>query len=178
MENNKSRGSSKNINLIFDLALFLGGAIAFSILLPTGGSFLTAIDPALPLAFLYVSLIALWGGAVSLTFDLAEFKDPFKVLSVSLKSFRDGRQAIVKPIVVAIIGIMITMIVWFPLGWVAYDVIDTFTSQFYFPPVALGVIRLMEWVLAWTPAIVIVGLLIYVIVNAFKTEYPSAPYEM
>lgn len=77
---------------------------------------------------------------------------------------------------VCIMGIFVTIICWFPLAWAAYEIMDTMTTNFEYPAVAMGTIHLAQWVIAWTPAIIICGLLLYAIISSFRTEYPSGPY--
>jgi hypothetical protein len=76
---------------------------------------------------------------------------------------------------VCIMGIFVTIICWLPLAWAAYEIMDTMTSTFNYPAVAMGTVRLIQWVIAWTPAVIICGLLVYAIVSSFRTEYPSRP---
>jgi hypothetical protein len=92
------------------------------------------------------------------------------------KSLLKDERGIAYVWIVGVIGIAVTIIVWFPLGWVVYDIMDTMLEQFSYPAVATGTIELMQWVIAWTPAILIIGLLLWMIVNSFKVEYPSQPY--
>lgn len=196
MENNKTERPIKNSAIMADLfILFLGAAFLAGALF-----FMTSIELA-QIAYGSGLALMLMGTAV-LTLDIGIWRIPAfvsksigKVRDLSHKieeaadphwswkpskrrSFRRDQSAIVPAILVALIGIAVTIIAWIPLGYVAYAVIDSFMLSFEFPSVALGTIHLMQWVIAWTPAVIIVGLLLYVIVNAFRTEYPSGPVGM
>ncbi len=184
MENSKTQRSFKPFSLKVDLAMLLIGMTALAI----GLFFNLQADTAVTILLFGIVLCL-----ISLLFtvkDAGLLHDPpadvpAKILKTYqtlraglLKDFMADRKAIVPAIVAAMIGIAVTIIAWIPLGYVCFMFIDSMVSLFYYPPVAMGTVHLMEWVVAWTPAIIIVGLLIYVIVSAFRVEYPSAPVGM
>lgn len=182
MENNKTKGPAKNSVLMADMICLMGGALSLALSI----FFNKQIPVDLAQVCFGAGLALLASGMAILTYDLRVWSAP-PFVSRSIKymrdlshkrSFRKSQTAIVPAIVVAVIGIAVTIIAWIPLGYVCFAVIDQFVGTFYFPPTAMGTIYLMEWVVSWTPAVIIVGLLIYVIVSAFRTEYPSAPVGM
>jgi hypothetical protein len=113
-------------------------------------------------------------GLIMLGYDM-HIMDKLEKLEQKKSLLKDQRGVAVV-YAVCIMGIFVTIICWFPLAWAAYEIMDTMTTTFDYPAVAMGTIRLAQWVIAWTPAVIICGLLLYAIINSFRTEYPSGPY--
>ena len=176
MENNNRKKSSGDSvlekKLLTNMVLIvIGLAAVFSPLMITG-----EIIPGIAFGFGFV-LLGL--GLVLMFVDLKFFDLLFGIEELKplnkKKSFKNNEKGTAVIYAVCIMGIFVTIITWFPLAWAAYEIMDTMTTNFAFPTVALGTINLMAAVIAWTPAVIIVGLLLYAIIASYKTEYPSQP---
>lgn len=66
-----------------------------------------------------------------------------------LDKWRRNRKGVLYIWVAVALFITTIIIMWFPLSWVCYTVIDTCTSSYAYPVEAQGTITLLKNVVAW-----------------------------
>lgn len=85
------------------------------------------------------------------------------------KFVKDNRGAIFAW-VIAFVMIFAYSAIWFTAGWAALEVVETAEAEFDLEDRALGNIDLAKTVFAFHPVIVIVGYLLYALVNSQRRD--------
>lgn len=97
----------------------------------------------------------------------------FRVLSMDRQRKNRG---IIWIWVVCIFAIAVLALLWLPLSWVSYMMIDVVKENYNFPPQALSAINLLTQVIGYFLVIMLFGLIIWAIVNSQRREDITYPF--
>jgi hypothetical protein len=163
----EKRKFRSEVRLAESYMLLLAGAFALFATLIFHG------NPLLAFMSLVTSGIFVGLGTLDLALGIRKV-DMLRRLEI-LEKLRDDHRGILAIWVVCFVSLCVYSMLWFTMGWAAFNVINLMTTIYQYPAQAMNTINLVKLVLTWHPVFFFFGMLLWAFNMSQKTETVTEP---